>query len=90
MFPNALPHSRPTRSRREFIRDAFCGFGGLALAALLDQERARAAPADPLAPKPPHLPAKARADEALYAAKRGGRDRVRTWVADDEGVVLGV
>ena len=33
---------------------------------------------------------KARADEALYAAKRGGRDRVRTWVADDEGVVLGV
>jgi Protein of unknown function (DUF1501) len=77
MFPNALPHSRPTRSRREFIRDAFCGFGGLALAALLDQEQARAAPADPLAPKPPHLPAKARAVIFLFMA--GGPSHLETF-----------
>ena len=33
---------------------------------------------------------KSRADDALYAAKRGGRDRVRAWVSDDEMIVLGV
>ncbi len=33
-------HSLPTRNRREYIRDAFCGFGGLALASLLAEEQA--------------------------------------------------
>lgn len=32
---------------------------------------------------------KARSDEALYAAKRGGRDRVRVWSAQDEQIALG-
>jgi Protein of unknown function (DUF1501) len=36
-------HSVPTRTRREFVRDAFCGFGGLALASMLEQEQVRAA-----------------------------------------------
>jgi diguanylate cyclase (GGDEF)-like protein len=34
---------------------------------------------------------KGRADDALYAAKRGGRDRVRSWVEEEEdALVLGV
>jgi hypothetical protein len=77
MSPDALLHARPTRSRREFIRDAFCGFGGLALAALLDQEQAHAAPADPLAAKPPHRPAKARAVIFLFMA--GGPSHLETF-----------
>ncbi len=40
--PQSCPHARPTRNRREFIRDGFCGFGGLALAAMLQEEQARA------------------------------------------------
>ena len=37
MSPEPCPHARPTRTRREFVRDAFCGFGGLALASMVDR-----------------------------------------------------
>src|ERR1043165_2374303 len=66
MFSNPHEHSRPTWTRREFIRDAFCGFGGLALASLLYEEEARAAGTNPLAPKQPHFPAKAKSVIFLF------------------------
>src|SRR5262245_27027961 len=62
-------------SRRTFFRDAFCGFGGLALASLLEQESAAAV--DPLAPKRPHLPAKAKAVIFLFMA--GGPSHLETF-----------
>jgi len=37
-------HFHLARSRRAFIRDAFCGFGSLALSSMLRSERLRAAP----------------------------------------------
>jgi hypothetical protein len=77
MSPDPCLHSRPTRSRREFLRDAFCGFGGLALASLLHQEEARAGATGPLAPKPPHLPARARAVIFLFMA--GGPSHLETF-----------
>jgi hypothetical protein len=77
MSPDTRLHSRPTRSRREFLRDASCGFGGLALASLLHQEEARAGATDPLAPKPPHLPARARAVIFLFMA--GGPSHLETF-----------
>ena len=72
-----LPHSRPTRTRREFVRDACCGFGGLALASILQEEAARAGPADPLAPKAPHLAAKAKSVIFLFMA--GGPSHLETF-----------
>jgi hypothetical protein len=77
MFPDACPHVRPTRTRREFIRDGFCGFGGLALAALLDQEQVRAGTVNPLSPRSPHYPAKARAVIFLFMA--GGPSHLETF-----------
>ena len=77
MFPDPCPHERPTRTRREFIRDGFCGFGGLALASLLHQEQLRAGTVDPLAPKPPHQAAKARAVIFLFMA--GGPSHLETF-----------
>jgi hypothetical protein len=63
--------------RRAFFRDAFCGFGSLALASLLHEESLRAAPADPLAPKPPHKAAKAKAVIFLFMA--GGPSHLETF-----------
>src|SRR4051812_40660846 len=77
--PPPPPHSRPTRTRREFVRDAFCGFGGLALASLLEREQARAGVGvvNPLAPRAPHHPAKARAVIFLFMA--GGPSHLETF-----------
>ena len=48
-------HIRITRNRREFLRDACAGFGGLAFGAMLAEEQARAQSVkqqgNPLAPK---------------------------------------
>src|SRR5262249_26255234 len=79
MFPDSgsCPHVRPTRTRREFIRDGFCGFGGLALAAMLAQGQLRAGTVDPLAPKPPHHAAQARAVIFLFMA--GGPSHLETF-----------
>src|SRR3954471_23505215 len=71
------PHVRLTRNRREFIRDAFCGFGGLALASMLQEDQARAGVVNPLAPKVPHLPAKARSVIFLFMA--GGPSHLETF-----------
>lgn len=77
MSNRQIPHSRVTRTRREFVRDACCGFGGLALASLLHEEQARAAGANPLAARPPHLSAKATSVIFLFMA--GGPSHIETF-----------
>ena len=82
MSPDALahhvrPHHRVTRTRREFVRDACCGFGGLALASLLHEEQLRAGTESPLVSKPTHHPAKAKSVIFLFMA--GGPSHIETF-----------
>jgi hypothetical protein len=64
--------------RRAFLRDAFCGFGTLALTSLLYEDRLRAASANPLAPKPPHLPF-AKAKSVIFLFMAGGPSHLETF-----------
>lgn len=75
-------HARP--SRRQALKTASAGFGYLALAGLLGQhaEKSRAATsigpaAGPLAPKPPHFPAKAR--RIIFLFMQGATSQMDTW-----------
>ncbi|MDX1984710.1 MAG: DUF1501 domain-containing protein [Bryobacteraceae bacterium] len=70
-------HIRYNRNRREFLTDCFCGTGSLAFASMLAQEQARAARYNPLAPKPPHFEAKAKAFIFLFMA--GGPSHLETF-----------
>ena len=70
-------HIRYARNRREFLTDCFCGTGSLAFTSMIAQEQARAAAYNPLAPRPAHFAAKAKAFIFLYMA--GGPSHVETW-----------
>jgi hypothetical protein len=71
-------HVRCTRNRREFLTDAFCGFGALAFTQMTHAEEVKAAASrNPLAPKPPHMPAKAKSVIFLFMA--GGPSHMETF-----------
>jgi hypothetical protein len=79
----APPHPMYS-SRRDFLRRTGNGFGLLALAALLDQDKllarsggAEQAAPNPLAPKPPHFAAKAKS--TIWLFMNGGPSHVDTW-----------
>jgi Protein of unknown function (DUF1501) len=66
-------------SRRQFLARAGGGFGLLALSGLLRQEGllAAPAPANPLAPRAPHFPT--RAKSVIWLFMNGGPSHVDTW-----------
>ena len=87
MTPRPVDVARPAgsfcrRTRREFLWEAGAGFTGLALTGLLSADgffagRAGAAPANPLAPKPAHRPAKAKS--VIFLFMYGGPSHVDTF-----------
>lgn len=77
MSPDFFPHRMQTCSRRDFVRDACCGFGGLAFASLLHDEQVRAASSNPLAAREPTWPAKAKSVIFLFMA--GGPSHIETF-----------
>ena len=67
-----------TAARRAFLRDAFCGFGSLALASLWNSDvRAAAASKNPLAAKSP--PQKAKAKSVIFLFMAGGPSHLETF-----------
>src|SRR5262245_39500450 len=76
MKTNPLPPWDPLRTitRRHFFGQCALGIGGLALASLLDAGRLLGATplanSNPMAPKPPHFPA--RAKNIIYLFMAGG------------------
>jgi hypothetical protein len=72
-------HARITRNRREFLCEACCGFGSLAFAQMLMREDARAATLNPLAPKMPDMPEKAKAKSVIFLFMAGGPSHIETF-----------
>jgi len=70
-------HIRYARNRRDFLSDCFCGVGSLAFANMMAEEYAQAATVNPLAPKPPHIPGKAKA--MIFVFMAGGPSHLETW-----------
>ena len=64
-------------SRRSFLRHSANGFGLLALSALAAEATERGVAAGPLAPKPPHFPA--RAKRVIFLCMQGGPSHVDTF-----------
>src|SRR3954470_5891247 len=79
------PPSPAFATRRDFLRRAGGGFGMLALSGLLQQQGLLASSAraatneilDPLAPRAPHFPAKAKS--VIWLFMNGGPSHVDTW-----------
>jgi hypothetical protein len=73
-------HVRYAKNRREFLTNCFCGVGSLAFASMIAQEQARAAKVyNPLAPKPPHVPERAKAKAVIFVYMAGGPSHLETF-----------
>jgi hypothetical protein len=72
-------HVRYARNRREFLTDCFCGVGSLAFASMIAEQQVRAATYNPLAPKPPHNPARAKAKAVIFVYMAGGPSHLETF-----------
>ena len=74
-----LPVCRTSKiaNRRAFLEDSFCGFGAMALAALLHESPTRASESGPLAPRPPRF--QAQANSVIFLFMAGGPSHLETF-----------
>src|SRR3954471_15272997 len=72
-------HVRYARNRREFLTECFCGVGSLAFASMIAEQQVRAATYNPLAPKPPHNPDRAKAKAVIFVYMAGGPSHLETF-----------
>src|SRR6476659_2799064 len=92
-LPRGDPHVNQPVGRRAMLRDLACGFGSLALAGLAGAEAAAAdLKANPLAPRMPHLPAKAK--RVIFLFMQGGVSQVDSYdykprLDKDDGKMFG-
>ncbi len=84
MFTRLCNTITPLISRREILRYSSCGFGWLAFSGMLGSALRRAVAADrgatadnPLAPREPHMPAKAK--RVIFLCMRGGPSHIDTF-----------
>ena len=70
---------RYARNRREFLCEAMCGFGALAFTSMLYGEELRAGTINPLAPRKPHMPDKAKAKSVIFLFMAGGPSHLETF-----------
>ncbi|HVV99751.1 MAG TPA: DUF1501 domain-containing protein, partial [Planctomycetaceae bacterium] len=78
-------------NRREALKHLACGFGSVALAGLLAEQARAEAARNPLAPRIPHLPA--RAKRVIFLFMQGGPSHVDTFdhkplLAEQDGKML--
>ena len=81
MFP-CQRISKPSASRRQWLQNAACGFGAVALSAMWAEEgratqEQKKGPNHPLKPKTTHFPAKAK--RVIYLYMDGGPSQVDTF-----------
>jgi hypothetical protein len=77
MSGNEQPVAIGNLNRRGFIRDAFCGFGSVALASMLQDEAARATDSGPLGAKQP--PRRPKARNVIFLFMAGGPSQIETF-----------
>ncbi|MBX9680475.1 MAG: DUF1501 domain-containing protein [Gemmataceae bacterium] len=77
MFNHYTPGELSLPNRRRFLQQAGLGFGSLALGSLLHEQSAANTPANPLAPRAPHFPAKSKA--IIWLFMTGAPSQVDTW-----------
>ncbi len=77
MSGNKNPEQAYGLSRRQFLRNSFCGFGGIALASMLHDEAARSHAASPLSARQPPIQPAAR--NVIFLFMAGGPSQLETF-----------